>query len=99
MTVSSPPARLPAEAASFIGRDREVAEIRSLFTRTRILTLTGPGGSGKTRLALRVAADLRAGFPDGACLVQLAPLTDSTLVPRAVATALGVQIGRASCRE
>src|SRR5579884_465818 len=91
MTVSSPPARLPAEAASFIGRDREVAEIRSLFTRTRILTLTGPGGSGKTRLALRVAADLRAGFPDGACLVQLAPLTDSTLVPRAVATALGVR--------
>lgn len=82
---------LPTEVASFIGRERERAEIKSILTRTRLLTLTGAGGCGKTRLALRVAADLAPSFPDGVRLVQLAPLADSALAPRAVAAALGVR--------
>lgn len=86
----SPRHNLPAEVASFIGREREVAEIKRVLPRVRMLTLTGTGGCGKTRLALRAAADLAQTFPDGAWLVQLAPLSDSALVPRAVATVLGV---------
>lgn len=82
---------LPAEVASFIGRERELAEIERRLPPARLLTLTGVGGCGKTRLALRAAADLAPRFPNGAWLIQLAPLADSALVPRAVATALGVR--------
>jgi non-specific serine/threonine protein kinase len=82
---------LPTEVASFIGRERDITAITRLLARTRLLTLTGAGGCGKTRLAVRVAAGMVQGFPDGVWLVQLAPLADSSLVPRAVAAVLGVR--------
>lgn len=82
---------LPAELSTFVGRAHELANIESLLLQSRLLTLTGVGGVGKTRLALRVAAHVGAQFPDGVWLVQLAPLADSRLVPRAVAAVLGVR--------
>ncbi len=87
-----PPDRtnLPALASSFVGRAWEVREIADLVTHTRLVTLTGPGGCGKTRLALEVAATLVDQSPDGVWLVELAALADPTLLPRAVASALGV---------
>lgn len=76
---------LPLQLTSFIGREREIAEIKRLLGSTRLLTLTGAGGCGKTRLALEVAADLLAAFPDGVWFVDLAPLSDPALVPQAFA--------------
>ena len=84
------PNNLPTQLTSFIGREREKAEVRRLLSTTRLLTLTGAGGSGKTRLALQVAADRLEEYPDGVWQVELAPLADPSLVPRAVASALGV---------
>ena len=86
-----PDNNLPLELTSFIGREREVAEVEGLLQRTRLLTLTGAGGSGKTRLALRVAGDLTGKFEDGVWLVELGPFSDQDLVPQAVAEALGVR--------
>jgi predicted ATPase/transcriptional regulator with XRE-family HTH domain len=86
---AAPPAPLPAPLTSLIGRDGERAAAAALLAGgTRLLTLTGPGGVGKTRLALAVAADLVAGYPDGAALVDLAPLHDPRLVPAAIARAV-----------
>src|SRR3712207_4297474 len=76
------PHNLPRELSSFIGREREMDEIKRLLTETRLLTLTGPGGSGKTRLALKVALDQVEGFEDGVWLVELASLSDEHLVPQ-----------------
>jgi MoxR-like ATPase len=59
------PGNLPAELTSFVGRRKELSEVKRLLTATRLLTLTGSGGAGKTRLALRVAAELTRNFPDG----------------------------------
>ena len=73
-----------------MGRGPEIAAVRDRLRAGRVVTLTGPGGCGKTRLALRVAALAEAGFGDGAWLVELAPLTDPALVPASVAQALGV---------
>jgi predicted ATPase/class 3 adenylate cyclase len=84
------PNNLPAQFTSFIGREREKAEVRRLLSTTRFLTLTGSGGAGKTRLALQVAAEALEEFPDGVWLVELAALSDPSLVPNAVASALGV---------
>src|SRR5918995_3373716 len=81
---------LPAPRSSFVGRERETEEVKSELATTRLLTLTGVGGSGKTRLALEVARDLVAAYSDGAWLVELAPLSEGALVPKAVAEALGV---------
>jgi predicted ATPase/DNA-binding CsgD family transcriptional regulator len=81
---------LPAELTSFVGRRGELREVKRLLGTTRLLTLTGSGGAGKTRLALRAAADLARGFPDGAWLVSLAPVQDPMLIPQAVFGALGV---------
>jgi predicted ATPase/class 3 adenylate cyclase len=83
---------LPAPLTGFVGRRRELEEITTLLGRQgmRLLTLTGPGGSGKTRLALRVAAGLVEAFPDGVVLVDLASIQEPTLVPAAVAHALGI---------
>lgn len=82
---------LPAELTSFIGRQHEIATIKHLLTDARMVTLTGPGGVGKTRLALRVAADLRRTFPGGVWLVELAELDNPALLPQAVVAALKIQ--------
>jgi predicted ATPase/DNA-binding SARP family transcriptional activator/DNA-binding CsgD family transcriptional regulator len=82
---------LPASLTSFVGREREMPETGRLLAMTRLLTLTGAGGSGKTRLALEAARGLVGAYPDGAWLVELAPLSDPELVPQAVATTLGVR--------
>jgi len=79
---------LPAEMTSFVGRRRELAETRRMLARSRLLTLTGPGGVGKTRLALRMAAEVRRSFPDGVWFVELAALRDPQLLPHTVANAL-----------
>ena len=77
------------ERTSFIGRHRETAEIVNTLERTRLLTLTGPGGAGKTRLACEVAAALAHGYRGGVCVAELASLSRPDLVPHAVAAALG----------
>jgi predicted ATPase len=81
---------LPAELSSLVGRAAEIAAVLERLRTARVVTLTGPGGCGKTRLALRVAALAEPGFEDGARLVELASLTDPALVPASVAEALGV---------
>ncbi|HZT43461.1 MAG TPA: tetratricopeptide repeat protein [Chthonomonadaceae bacterium] len=87
----STPNNLPIIPTSFIGREREMQEIGRLLAKTRLLTLTGAGGCGKTRLALQVSAELQAGYPDGIWVVDLAPLSDPSLVPQTVASVLGVR--------
>jgi len=82
--------KLPQSLTSFIGREREIAEIRQCLGSTRLLTLTGAGGCGKTRLALQVASTLQGEYPDGVRFVELAPLGDPALVAQAVAKALSV---------
>jgi predicted ATPase/class 3 adenylate cyclase len=85
------PHNLPLQLTSFVGRDHELAEVRRLLQTTRLVTLTGTGGCGKTRLALQAAADLLPAYPAGVWLVDLAPLADPALVPATVATAVGVR--------
>ncbi len=81
---------LPIMATSFVGRDEELAEVEKLVRGSRMVTITGVGGSGKTRLALQVAASTVGGFPDGVWYVDLAGITDPALVVPATAAALGV---------
>jgi predicted ATPase/DNA-binding SARP family transcriptional activator len=81
---------LPTAVTSFVGRTKEIEEVRGLLRESRLLTLTGVGGSGKTRLALEVAAGVKEDFPDGVVLVELGPLSDPALVAAIVASALGV---------
>jgi predicted ATPase/class 3 adenylate cyclase/DNA-binding XRE family transcriptional regulator/Flp pilus assembly protein TadD len=81
---------LPVQLTSFIGRESEMAEVKYLLSTTRLLTLTGAGGSGKTRLAIQVATDLVDAFKDGVWWVELAALSDEALVPQAIAKVLGV---------
>jgi predicted ATPase/DNA-binding CsgD family transcriptional regulator len=81
---------LPAEMSSLVGRGPQLAAVLDSLRTARVVTLTGPGGCGKTRLSLRAAALAADGFGDGARLVELASLTDSALVPASVAEALGV---------
>ncbi|NMN98372.1 ATP-binding protein [Antrihabitans stalactiti] len=82
---------LPADLTSFVGRRSEAGAVRQLLSADRLVTLTGVGGVGKTRLALRVAHDLRRAFPDGVCLVELASLKDPDLLPHTVIDALGIR--------
>jgi non-specific serine/threonine protein kinase len=82
---------LPAPLSSFIGREAEITEIKQLLAETKLLTLTGGGGCGKTRLALRVAADLLVEYPDGVWLVELAPASDPDMVTQLTAKALGIR--------
>ena len=82
---------LPYELTSFVGRQQEIAQLEELMTANRLVTLTGAGGVGKTRLAIEVASRLVDAFPDGVWLVELAALSDPRLVPQAVAKALEVK--------
>ncbi len=82
---------LPLQLTSFIGRESESSAIKQRLWTTRLLTLTGPGGCGKTRLALRAAADLLDAFADGVWWVELAPLADPNLIAQTIATALGLR--------
>src|SRR5881275_957985 len=90
---------LPAETTSFVGRRRELAEIRKKLSTSRLVSLVGPGGVGKTRLALRAAADLARGFADGAWLVDLAEIRDGALVADAVLAALDLTASSLSLRR
>ena len=89
------PHNLPAERSSFVGREEEIATIRKLLPGHRLVTLTGIGGSGKTRLALQVGAQELGDFPDGVFFVNLAPLSDPDLVTQTMATACGLSLGDA----
>lgn len=84
------PNNLPMQLTSFIGRSREIGEVKQLLSKERLLTLTGPGGSGKTRLALQVAAERIEYFHDGVFFVALAPITDPRLVASTIAQSLGI---------
>ncbi|NJC99004.1 MAG: hypothetical protein C3F07_04270 [Anaerolineales bacterium] len=82
---------LPVQLTSFIGREKEMADIAKIIHEYRLVTLTGIGGTGKTRLSLQVSAELIDEFSDGVWFVQLAPLSDASLVPQEIASAWGVQ--------
>jgi predicted ATPase/DNA-binding CsgD family transcriptional regulator len=84
------PGELPLEVTGFVGRQRELAELSGLLRSARLVTVTGPGGVGKTRVALRAAAQLSGEFADGACLVELSGLHDPELLPDTIATSLGL---------
>ena len=89
-SLDTTPGNLPTPLTSFVGRGREVAEVKELLATTRALTLTGPGGTGKTRLALQVATDVADGYTDGAFFTPLASVTDPALVMSSVADVLGL---------
>ncbi|HVH65596.1 MAG TPA: adenylate/guanylate cyclase domain-containing protein [Candidatus Acidoferrum sp.] len=90
-TLETTPNNLPTQLTSFIGRDDQVREGKELLARSRLLTLTGPGGTGKTRLSLQIAADVLDQFPDGVYFVPLAAVHDPDLVPSVIAQALSIQ--------
>jgi predicted ATPase/DNA-binding winged helix-turn-helix (wHTH) protein len=90
---SGPQTNLPAPVSELIGRDEEIAEILNLATARRLVTLTGTGGIGKTRLALALARELLPHFADGAWLAELSALADPGLVPATVAAAVGLDLG------
>jgi len=92
----TPPGNLPTALSAFIGREREIAEVKQLLSTHRLVTLTGPGGCGKTRLALKVAHEELDEFKDGVWLIELASLSEPSLVPQTAASVLSVheQSGR-----
>jgi len=85
------PNNLPMQLTSFIGREQELTEVKQLLSNTRLLTLTGPGGTGKTRLSLQIAQEVLPEFTNGVWLVELAPLTDPSLLPQTVASVFGLR--------
>jgi predicted ATPase len=87
----APKHNLPLQLTSFIGREKEIAELKELLGTTRLLTLSGAGGCGKTRLAMQVAGDLLESYSDGIWLVELAALAEPGLVPQTVANVLGLK--------
>ena len=89
-SIAGPKHNLPRQLSAFVGREQELSDITSLLAKHRMLTLAGPGGVGKTRLALQVAQKLLYEFPDGVWLVELATVIESRFVNQVVATALGV---------
>jgi predicted ATPase len=90
-SMASTPNNLAQQLNSFVGRDREMEQVRQLLANSRLLTLLGMGGLGKSRLSVQVAAVVMEDYPDGVWFVELASLSDPRLVPQAVATALGVR--------
>jgi predicted ATPase/class 3 adenylate cyclase len=90
-TVGSGRSNLPVQLTSFVGREHEQAEVRRLLGASRLVTLIGTGGTGKTRLALEVAGNLGDAYPDGVWLVELAPVSDPDLVPGEMAKTLGIR--------
>ena len=91
LPVAEIPNNLPHQATSFIGRERELADVRKLLGTSRLLTLLGMGGLGKTRLSLQIAADQIHDFPDGAWFIDLAPISDPALMVSETAQVLGVR--------
>ncbi|HRJ72283.1 MAG TPA: adenylate/guanylate cyclase domain-containing protein [Terrimicrobiaceae bacterium] len=85
------PNNLPVQSTSFIGRDREMADLRRVLEKSRLITLIGTGGTGKTRLALETGAQVINEFPDGVWLAELAPISDPSRIVEVVAGALGVR--------
>jgi len=85
------PNNLPQQLTTFVGREREQGEVKAAHRKSRLLTLSGIGGLGKTRLSLQIAADVVNDYPDGVWFVEFAPITDERLVPQAVASVLGVK--------
>ena len=85
------PNNLPAQVTSFVGRDREMAEVKRLIEASRLLTLTGPGGTGKTRLSLQAAAEVLDRFPHGVWLVELSTLSQEDEIPDAIINAVGIR--------
>ncbi|MFC5752807.1 ATP-binding protein [Actinomadura rugatobispora] len=94
--MGGPQGELPAEPSGFVGRERELGAVRSAVTRTRLVTLTGPGGVGKSRIALRAAYEMAGRFPDGVAFVELSGLRDGRLLADTVAAALGLRDGTAA---
>jgi predicted ATPase/class 3 adenylate cyclase len=90
-TLDAHPNNLPVQLTSFVGRDAEIAAVRKLVDEARLVTLTGPGGTGKTRLALQVAAERLGDHPDGVFFVELAAITDPGLVPSGIAATLRIR--------
>jgi predicted ATPase/class 3 adenylate cyclase len=89
-SLNSIPNNLPAQLTSFVGREKEIVEIRQELETHRLVTLTGSGGTGKTRLSLQVAAELLDRFPHGVWFVELAPLTDPELIPQTILSTIGI---------
>ncbi len=90
-SLTSLPNNLPQQLTTFVGREKETAEVAGMLRGARLVTLVGSGGVGKTRLAIQVAAECVELQPDGVWLAELAPLSDPALVPQAIATELGVR--------
>ena len=90
-TLNSIPNNLPIQVTSFVGREKEIGEVKQLLSTAHLLTLTGAGGTGKTRLSLHVAAEVLDTFKNGAWFIELAPLSDPGLVPFAITSVLGLR--------
>lgn len=90
-TLANLPNNLPTQLTSFVGREKELADVKRLLYNTHLLTLIGPGGTGKTRLSIQAAGEMLAPYPDGVWFVEFAPILDPLLVPRTTAIAIGLR--------
>ena len=90
-TLDAHPNNLPTQLTSFVGREKELADVKRLLLNAHMLTLIGPGGTGKTRLSIQAANEMLDQYPDGVWLVELAPISDPALVPRTSAIAIGLR--------
>jgi predicted ATPase/class 3 adenylate cyclase/DNA-binding CsgD family transcriptional regulator len=90
-TLDNLPNNLPIQLTSFVGREKELGDVRRLLQNARMLTLLGPGGTGKTRLSIQAASEMLDQYPDGVWFVELAPILDPQLVPRTTAIAIGLR--------